>query len=140
MGGYYYFLIFLTISLRAATVWATSSWVLCLPKVKRTADFARASPEVAVITCEGVTAPAEHAEPVETHIPFKSRQNRMFSPSQPSKEIFALDGTRCTGSPFKWVPSISVKTLFTNSSRSAAIFLLCSPLTAFSSAVASPTA
>jgi len=80
---------------------AISSIVVCLPKLNR--NVPRASSAlipIAVNTCDGSTAPDEHAAPVEHASPFKSSAITNASPSIPANVIFVVFGVRTTSAPF----------------------------------------
>ncbi len=75
--------------------------VVCLPKLNR--NVPRASSAlipIAVSTCDGSTAPDEHAAPVEQANPFKSSAITSASPSIPSNVIFVVFGVRAPSAPF----------------------------------------
>ena len=48
---------------------------------------------IAVSTCDGLSLPDEHAEPLDAQIPFSSNFNNNVSPSTPSNTKFAFPGS-----------------------------------------------
>src|SRR2546422_8204188 len=86
---------FWTILGRTATVASTSSRVLSLPNENRSAatPSSRGTP-IAVSTCDGSTAPVEHAEPEEQAIPARSRCISRASLSVPGIDTLVMCGAR----------------------------------------------
>src|SRR5208282_2313022 len=58
-------------------------------------------------TCDGSTAPAAHAEPIETSIPARSSAINMLSPSTPGNVRLSVLGSLPASGPFKRRPGIA---------------------------------
>src|SRR5207237_5285247 len=88
-------LTFSTILGSAPTTASTSSAVFCLPNENRRAatPSSRGTP-MAVSTCDGSTAPVEHAEPEEQAIPARSRCISSASLSVPGIDTLVTWGAR----------------------------------------------
>ena len=81
--------------------WSISSAVVGRPRLKR--RLLRASSgerPIAISTCDGSTAPDEHAAPVEQAIPCRSSAITSASPPAAGNEMFEVLDTRCARSPF----------------------------------------
>ena len=121
----------------------TSSAVFCLPRLKRSVPRARSGDKpIAVSTCEGSIAPEEHAAPVETAKPLRSRAITSASPSMQSKWMLVVLGTRGTPLPFRPVDSTSPSIVCSNRSRRVDIRSKsprANPSIAKSAALPSPT-
>src|SRR5258708_3557125 len=65
------------------------------PRLKRMlARASEAGRPIAVRTCEGSTAPEEHAAPVEQASPLRSRAMTRASPSMPGNKMLDVFGVR----------------------------------------------
>src|SRR5208283_4444851 len=62
---------------------------------------------IARSTCDGSTAPAAQAEPIETSTPSRSSAISMLSPSTPGNVRLTVLGRRPTSGPFKRSPGIA---------------------------------
>ena len=116
--------------------------MLYFPNENLTAEFTRAaSSPMDVSTCEGFTAPAEQADPVDTATPFKSSAESKFSPRQPKNDTFRCAG-RISPPPLRIADGISDNILVNRRSRNAAVFFefFSAFLQAMDYALASPTA
>src|ERR1039458_3922090 len=71
-----------TVSGTSARAMSMSSAVFCLPRLKRMPARARSERNpIAISTWDGSIAPDEHAAPVETARPLRSREMTIDSPS-----------------------------------------------------------
>ena len=101
------FLIFAITFGSVSITYFTSSIVFSLPMLIRIDPCARsAGIPVASNTCEGSKDPDAQAEPVEIAIPFKSRYNRIDSPSAPSKDTLSVLARQSFGWPLNRVSGI----------------------------------
>src|SRR5208337_2644494 len=96
-----------TAGMIAATA-SISSAVLFLPRLILSELRASATLRpIARNTCDGSTAPAAHAEPIETSTPSRSSATSMLSPSTPGNVRLSVFGSLPTIGPFKRRPGIA---------------------------------
>src|SRR5277367_2414725 len=84
-----------------AITWSISSAVVVRPRLKRRLQRASSGERpMAISTCDGPTAPDEHAAPVEHAIPCRSSAMTSASPPAAGNEMFEVLDTRCARFPF----------------------------------------
>src|SRR6476469_4960272 len=97
-----------------------SSFVVCLPSEKRIADDASSVDNpMASKTCDAITDPTMHADPLAAQTPSRSSAIRIVSELRPGKltlSVFAREGAPL---PFRIASGQTAAILFHKSSRKA---------------------